>query len=81
MIKVHYLVVKNPFTSYNIIIGRHAFNALGAAMSTLYLSMKYLLDNGKVGIVKGDQAVARRRYESSLKIKHKTSITNDSPQS
>ncbi|XP_045791370.1 uncharacterized protein LOC123886075 [Trifolium pratense] len=36
-IKVRYLVVKTPFTSYNIIIGRPAFNALGAVLSTLYL--------------------------------------------
>ncbi|MCI83283.1 gag-pol polyprotein, partial [Trifolium medium] len=41
MIKVRYLVVKTPLSSYNIIIGRPAFNALGAAMSTLYLAMKY----------------------------------------
>ncbi|MCI16503.1 hypothetical protein A2U01_0037647, partial [Trifolium medium] len=70
-IKVQYLVVKTPFTSYNIIIGRPSFNALGAAMSTLYLSMKYPLDNGGVGTVRGDQLLARRCYESSLKIRHK----------
>ncbi|WJX77397.1 hypothetical protein P8452_60712 [Trifolium repens] len=69
-IKVRYLVVKTPFTSYNIIIGRPAFNALGAAMSTLYLSIKYPLEDGSVGTIKGDQALARRCYESSLKIKH-----------
>jgi hypothetical protein len=40
-------------------------------MSTLYLSIKYPLDNGKVGTIKGDQALARRCYESSLKIKHR----------
>jgi hypothetical protein len=40
-IKVRYLVVKTPFTSYNILIGRPAFNTLEAAMSTLYLSIKY----------------------------------------
>ncbi|GAU42470.1 hypothetical protein TSUD_100820 [Trifolium subterraneum] len=34
-IKVRYLMVKTPFTSYNIIIGRLAFNILGAVMSTL----------------------------------------------
>ncbi|GAU32939.1 hypothetical protein TSUD_153560 [Trifolium subterraneum] len=56
-IKVRYLVVKTPFASYNIIIGRPAFNTLGAAMSTLYLSIKYPLDNGGVGIVRGDQAL------------------------
>ncbi|WJX24101.1 hypothetical protein P8452_13246 [Trifolium repens] len=70
-IKVRYLVVKMPFTSYNIIIGRPAFNTLEAAMSTLYLFIKYPLDNGKVGTIKGDQALARRCYESSLKIKHR----------
>ncbi|GAU50294.1 hypothetical protein TSUD_137480 [Trifolium subterraneum] len=70
-IKVRYLVVKTLFTSYNIIIGRPAFNALGAVMSTLYLSIKYPLNNGKVGVVKGDQVLARKCYESSLKIRHK----------
>ncbi|KAK2445921.1 hypothetical protein QL285_016792 [Trifolium repens] len=70
-IKVRYLVVKTPFTSYNIIIGRPAFNTLEAAMSTLYLSIKYPLDNGKVGTIKGDQALTKRCYESSLKIKHR----------
>ncbi|MCI05036.1 hypothetical protein A2U01_0026085, partial [Trifolium medium] len=66
-VKVRYLVIKTPFTSYNIIIGRPTVNALRAAMSTLYLSMKYPLDNGGVGIVKGDQALARRCYQMSLK--------------
>ncbi|MCI23558.1 hypothetical protein A2U01_0044739, partial [Trifolium medium] len=75
MIKVRYLVVKTLFTSYNIIIGRPAFNALGDAMSTLYLAMKYPLDNGGVGVVRGDQVLARKCYESSLKIKHKSTKT------
>jgi hypothetical protein len=69
-IKVRYLVVKTTFTSYNIIIGRPAFNTLEAALSTLYVSIKYPLDNGKVGTIRGDQKLARRCYESSLKIKH-----------
>ncbi|GAU43828.1 hypothetical protein TSUD_399210 [Trifolium subterraneum] len=72
-IKVRYLVVKTLFTSYNIIIGRPAFNALGAVMSTLYLSIKYPLNNGKVGVVKGNQVLARKCYESSLKIQHRPS--------
>jgi hypothetical protein len=57
-IKVRYLVVRTPCASYNIIIGRPAFNALGAAMSTLYLSIKYPLENGGVGMVRGDQIIA-----------------------
>ncbi|MCI68919.1 hypothetical protein A2U01_0090180, partial [Trifolium medium] len=40
-------------------------------MSTLYLAMKYPLDNGNIGIVRGDQALARKCYEPSLKIKHR----------
>ncbi|GAU41237.1 hypothetical protein TSUD_280360 [Trifolium subterraneum] len=72
-IKVGYLVVKTPFTSYNIIIGRPSFNILGAVMSTLYMSIKYPLNNGKIRVVKGDQALARKYYESSLKIRHKLS--------
>jgi hypothetical protein len=70
-IKVRYLVVRTPYASYNIIIGRPAFNALGTAMSTLYLAIKYPLDNGRVGTIRGDQILARQCYESSLKIKKK----------
>jgi hypothetical protein len=77
-IKVRYLVLKIPFTSYNIIIGRPAFNTLEAALSTLYMSIKYPLDNGKVGTIRGDQKLARRCYESSLKIRHKQSTKIES---
>ncbi|GAU46524.1 hypothetical protein TSUD_402540 [Trifolium subterraneum] len=68
-IKVRYLVVKTTFTSYNIIIGRPAFNTLGAVLSTLYLLMKYPLDDGKIGTVRRDQAQRRQRYELSLRLK------------
>ncbi|GAU16655.1 hypothetical protein TSUD_326050 [Trifolium subterraneum] len=72
-IKVRYLVVNALFTSYNIIIWRSTFNALGAVMCTLYLSIKYPLNNGKVGVVKSYQVLARKCYESSLKIQHRPS--------
>jgi hypothetical protein len=68
-VKVRYLVVKTPFSSYNIIIGRPAFNTLGAAISTLYLSLKYPLEYGRIGMVRGDQAPARQCYEASLRQK------------
>ncbi|PNX66985.1 hypothetical protein L195_g063310, partial [Trifolium pratense] len=42
-------------------------------MSTLYLAIKYPLENGEVGTVRGDQILAKRCYESSLKIRHRTS--------
>jgi hypothetical protein len=70
-IKVRYLVVRTPYASYNIIIGRPAINTLGAAMSTLYLAIKYPLDNGGVDTITGDQALARQCYELSLKIRKK----------
>ncbi|PNX98475.1 gag-pol polyprotein [Trifolium pratense] len=68
-IKVRYLVVKTPFTSYNIIVGRPIFNSIGAVMLTLYLAMKYPLDNGRVRMVRGDQALGRQCYESSLRVR------------
>ncbi|KAK2450290.1 hypothetical protein QL285_009417 [Trifolium repens] len=40
-------------------------------MSTLYLAIKYLLNNGRVETIRGDQVLARQCYESSLKIKKK----------
>ncbi|GAU19014.1 hypothetical protein TSUD_193520 [Trifolium subterraneum] len=73
-IKVRYLVVKTVFTSYNIIIGRPAFNTLGAVLSTLYLSMKYPLNDGRVGTVRGDQAQRRQCYELSLRPRSKGGI-------
>jgi hypothetical protein len=39
-------------------------------MSTLYLAINYPFDNGEVGIVRGDQILARQCYESSLKIRN-----------
>ncbi|MCI39181.1 hypothetical protein A2U01_0060412, partial [Trifolium medium] len=36
-------------------------------MSTQYLMIKYPLTNGEVGVLRGDQATARRCYEASLK--------------
>ncbi|GAU44869.1 hypothetical protein TSUD_329260 [Trifolium subterraneum] len=68
-IKVRYLVVKTAFTSYNIIIGRPTFNTLGAVMSTLYLSMKYPLDDERIETVRRDQAQGRQCYELSLRLK------------
>ncbi|PNY11290.1 gag-pol polyprotein [Trifolium pratense] len=77
--KVRYLVVKTPFTSYKIVIGRPAFNDLGAVMSTLYLAIKYNPYNGGVGTVRGDQLLAKQCYESSLKIRHRTSNSGSTP--
>jgi hypothetical protein len=65
-ISVKYLVINAP-NSYNIIIGRPAFNILGAFLSTRFLVIKYPLDNGKIGIIRGDQKTARECYHNSLR--------------
>lgn len=66
-IRVRYLVVNSP-SSYNIIIGRPAFNLLGGVLSTKFLVMKYPLDKGRIRTIKGDQKVARECYHNNLRL-------------
>lgn len=65
--KVRYMVVNAPLP-YNIIIGRLDFNSLGAVFSTLYLTMKFPLEDGEVVIVKGNQERSRQCYRDSLQL-------------
>jgi len=67
-IVVKYIVV-DVRSSYNIILGKPALNCLGAVTSTAHLCMKYPLEDGRVGVVKGDQVTARKCYEDSLRNK------------
>jgi hypothetical protein len=66
-IRVRYLVINSP-SSYNIIIGRPSFNLLGAFLSTKFLVMKYPLNDGKVGTIRGDKKIARECYHNSLRL-------------
>lgn len=76
-VRVRYLVVNSP-NSYNIIIGRSSFNLLGAFLSTKFLVMKYPLDNGKVGTMKGDQKIAKECYHNNPRLqKGKKKANND----
>jgi hypothetical protein len=76
-VRVRYLVVNSP-NSYNIINERPAFNLLGAFLSTKFLVMKYPLDNGKVGTIKGNQKITRECYHNSLRLqKGKNKANND----
>lgn len=50
-IKVRYLIVYAS-SPYNIIIGRLVFNTLEVALSIIYLTLKYPLGNGRVGVIK-----------------------------
>lgn len=69
-VKVRYLIV-NVASPYNIIIIRSSFNALEATLSTLYLILKYPLEDGCVGAIKVDQGLARKYYKDSLKLQKK----------
>jgi len=67
-IRVKYLVVSAP-NCYNIIIGQPSFNLLGAFLSTRFLVMKYPMEKGKVGTLRGDQKTTRECYHNSLKLR------------
>lgn len=60
-IKVRYLVV-NTFSSYNIIIDKPTLNSFEIVLSTLYLTIKYPMYNGRVDVIRGDQEGERRCY-------------------
>lgn len=61
-IKAYYLAIHSSFSSYNIIIGRPAFYALGSPLSTWHLNLKYPFDNNNMGVIKGDQDITRQCY-------------------
>lgn len=54
---------------YNIILGRPPLNALLVVISYPHLCIKYPLTNGRVGVIRGDQALARKCYAESVKVK------------
>jgi hypothetical protein len=62
---VDFLVIDRP-SVYNTIIGRPALNKLKAITSTYHLMMKFPTKGG-IGELKGNQVVARRCYNVSLK--------------
>jgi hypothetical protein len=69
-----FLVIDRP-SAYNAIVGRLALNKLRAATSTYHLMMKFPIEKG-VRVVRGDQLVARRCYNISMKkILNPTTLT------
>ncbi|XP_057730284.1 uncharacterized protein LOC130945590 [Arachis stenosperma] len=65
-IDVQYLIVNCP-SPYNIILGRPALNNFRAVVSTLYLCVKFQVQNNKVATVHSDRQQARQCYNASLK--------------
>lgn len=67
-IKVKYLVM-DPLTLYNVILGKPSINLLGVVLSTLHLSLKYSLLNGRVCSVWGDQEAAKECYQNIMEMR------------
>uniref|UniRef100_A0A2N9FDC4 Uncharacterized protein n=1 Tax=Fagus sylvatica TaxID=28930 RepID=A0A2N9FDC4_FAGSY len=62
--KVEFLVVDCP-SAYNVIIGRPTLNRLQAVTSTYHLLVRFPTEQG-IGEMKGDQAMARECYLTSV---------------
>uniref|UniRef100_A0A2N9F1B6 Uncharacterized protein n=1 Tax=Fagus sylvatica TaxID=28930 RepID=A0A2N9F1B6_FAGSY len=62
--RVEFLVVDCP-SAYNVIIGRPTLNRLRAVTSTYHLLVRFPTEHG-IGEMKGDQAIARECYLTSV---------------
>ncbi|XP_027936375.1 uncharacterized protein LOC114191403 [Vigna unguiculata] len=67
-ITVRYIVVKST-SSYNVLLGRPSLNRLEAVVSTAHLKVKFPTERGQVVTLRVDQAVVRKCYENSLKVR------------
>ena len=64
---VRFLIVDAP-SAYNMLLGRPSLNAIKAIPSAYHMMIKFPTVSG-VGMVRGDQQVARECYSSSMKQK------------
>ena len=62
-----FLIVDAP-SAYNMLLGRPSLNAIKAIPSAYHMMIKFPTING-VGMVRGDQRVARECYSASMKQK------------
>ena len=62
-----FLIVDAP-SAYNMLLGRPSLNAIKAIPSTYHMMIKFPTING-VGMVRGDQRVAKECYSASMKQK------------
>ena len=72
---VRFLIVDAPST-YNVLLGKPSLNAIRAIPSAYHMVIKFPTANG-VGMVQGDQRVARECYSASMKQKAVDSISMD----
>uniref|UniRef100_A0A2N9ESE9 Integrase catalytic domain-containing protein n=1 Tax=Fagus sylvatica TaxID=28930 RepID=A0A2N9ESE9_FAGSY len=75
--KVDFLVVDCP-SAYNVIVGRPTLNRLRAVTSTYHLLVRFPTENG-IGEMRGDQAMARECYLTSISTEpiHQTLIVEE----
>ena len=59
-----FLIVDAP-SAYNMLLGRRSLNAIKAIPSTYHMMIKFPTESG-VGMVRGDQRVARECYSASV---------------
>ena len=64
---VRFLIVDSP-SAYNVLLGRPSLNAIKAIPSSYHMVIKFPTTNG-VGMVRGDQRMARECYLASMKQK------------
>ena len=72
---VRFLIVDAP-SAYNVLLGRLSLNAIKVIPSTYHMVIKFPTTNG-VGMVRGDQHVARECYSASMKQKAVDNIYMD----
>ena len=72
---VKFLIEDAP-SAYNMLLGRPSLNALRAVTSAYHMVIKFPIENG-VGIIRGDQRVARECYSVSIKQKAVKSVHMD----
>ena len=73
--KARFLIVDAPST-YNMLLGRPSLNAIKSIPSAYHMMIKFPTVSG-VGMVRGDQRVARECYSASLKKKTVDNISLD----
>ena len=72
---VRFLVVDAP-SAYNMLLGRPSLNAIKAIPSAYHMMIKFPTMHG-VGMVRGDQRVARKCYTTSMKQKAVDNVNVD----
>ena len=72
---VRFLIVDAP-SAYNVLLGRPSLNNIRAIPSAYHMVVKFPTTNG-VGMVRGNQRVARECYSTSMKQKIVDNVYTD----